>query len=251
MENNVPNMENKGPNMENKGPNMENRSPNTERPFKGPNMENRGPNTGRSFKGPNDNKPFRKFSDRPKFKRPPLKPVSNLFSKILEINRVAATNAGGKVVSYTAFCVVGDENGSVGLGLGKAKEVNTAVEKAKTLAKKNMFKINLRNLETIPHNVEVKYRGTRVILRKGNKGHIAGTVAKSIFKAAGLKNMVSKILGARSIKNTSYGIIEGLKQVESVSTIANRRSLPINELIERKKNVITYGLMRQNKNKKQ
>jgi small subunit ribosomal protein S5 len=255
-------MENKTPNMENKGPNMENKGPNMERPSRGPNanMENRGPNPSmenRGFqgdrppRGPNDKKPFKKFFDKPKFRRPPLKPVSNLFSKILEINRVAATNAGGKVVSYTAFCVVGDENGSVGLGLGKAKEVNTAVEKAKTLAKKNMFKLNIKHLETIPHNVEVKYRGTRVILRKGNKGHIAGTVAKSIFKAAGLKNMVSKILGARSIKNTSYGIIEGLRQVESVSTIANRRSMPLNDLIERKRNVITYGLMRQNKNKKQ
>ena len=112
-----------------------------------------------------------------------------------------------------------------------------------------MFKLNLKHLETIPHNVELKYRGTKVILRKGNKGHIAGTVAKNIYRAVGLKNMVTKVLGARSIKNTAYGIIKALQQVESVSAIATRRNLTIKDLIERKKNVITYGLMRQNKTK--
>jgi small subunit ribosomal protein S5 len=217
----------------------------------GPRTGQQGPRQGQS--GPTQGyqgqkgKFFKKPFDRPKFKRPI--PTSNLFSKILEINRVGATNAGGKVISYTAFCVTGDEKGSVGLGLAKAKEVNTAVDKAKTLAKKNMFKLNLKHLETIPHNVELKYRGTKVILRKGNKGHIAGTVAKNIYRAAGLKNMVTKVLGARSIKNTAYGIMKALQQVESVSTIATRRNLSLKDLIDRKKNVIAYGLMRQNKTK--
>lgn len=195
-------------------------------------------------------KNFKKPFDKNRPKRGPVKPVSNLFSKILEVNRVGATNAGGKVISYSAFCVVGDEKGSVGLGLGKAKEVNTAVDKAKILAKKNMFKLPLHHLETIPHNIETKYRGTRVILRKGNKGHIASNLAKNIFKAAGLKNMVSKALGARSIKNTAYAIMNCLKEVESVEMIAARRGMKLQQLVNRKKDVISYGLMRQNKNKK-
>ena len=203
----------------------------------------------RNAKKPFD-KNFKRPFDKNRPRRGPVKPVSNLFSKVLEVNRVGATNAGGKVISYSVFCVVGDEKGSVGLGLGKAKEVSSAVDKAKVLAKKNMITLPLPHLETIPHNAETKYRGTRVILRKGNKGHIASNLAKNIFKAAGLKNMVSKALGARSIKNTAYGIFNCLQKIESVGMIASRRNMKLQELINRKKNVISYGLMRQNKTKK-
>jgi small subunit ribosomal protein S5 len=203
---------------------------------------------------PRDNS-RRPMTRKPFDKNRPRKPMmkkdgGNLFTKILEVSRVGATNAGGKIISYAAFSVVGNEKGSVGLGLGKAKEVSAAVEKSKALAKKNMITLPLKHLETIPHNAEVKYRGTRVILRKGNKGHIASNLAKTIFKAAGLKNMVSKALGARSVKNTAYAIMKCLKNIESPLMIAQRRNLKLEELMERKKNVIAYGLMRQNKNKK-
>lgn len=212
------------------------------------NTQNRSYQNNRGDRG--DKKSFgKKPFDKPRFKRTP-KPTSNLFTKTLQVSRVGSTNAGGKIISYSAFSVVGNENGSVGLGLGKAKEVAAAVEKSKVLAKKNMITLPLKHLESIPHNSEIKYRGTRVILRKGNKGYIASNLAKNIFKAAGLKNMVAKALGARSTKNTAYGIIEGLKKIESVSMIAARRNMTLTDLINRKKNVISYGLIRQNKNKK-
>lgn len=211
---------------------------------------NTGSHTGqkRPFKKFGENKS--KFGDnKSRFRKPPMKSTGNLFTKVLSVNRVGSTNAGGKIISFSAFTVVGDENGSVGLGLGKAKEVSAAVEKSKILAKKNMINLPLKHLETIPHNMELKYRGTRIILKKGNKGHIASNLAKNIFKAAGLKNMVSKALGARSLKNTAYGIIEGLKKIESPSMIATRRNMSLKDLMTRKKNVIAYGLLRQNKNK--
>jgi small subunit ribosomal protein S5 len=195
-----------------------------------------------------------RFGDRPRQERRGFgeraprapKPHAHLFTKVLSVDRVGKTNTGGKVISFSAFSVVGDESGSVGVGLGKAKEVSAAVEKSKNLARKNMFTLPMKNLDTIPHNVYKKYCGTRVYLMKGKKGHIASNLAKNIFKAAGLKNMGAKALGARSIKNTAYAIIDALKSVESTAMIAERRNLKEKELLNRQKSLIYYGLLRQN-----
>lgn len=164
----------------------------------------------------------------------------DILEKVLEVKRVLKTNAGGKVVSFSAFVVSGNKNGKVGLGFGKAKEVPDAVEKAKRSARKNMITLDINRLDKLPHNVNLKYCGTRVIMKQGNKGLIANNIAKNIFRAAGLKNVVCKVLGARSLKNTAYGILEAIsdKHMHSLSFIAKRRGLTIDELLERKRIVV-------------
>ena len=133
--------------------------------------------------------------------------------KVVKINRVNKVVKGGKRLAFRAFVVCGDKNGNVGLGLGKSKEVPTAIKKAIEKAKKSFVFINTYK-ETIPHLVEGKSGASRVIIKpaKEGTGVIAGGALRVILESIGVKNVVAKSLGSRNPINLALASIDALKK---------------------------------------
>jgi len=134
---------------------------------------------------------------------------------VIEIKRVSKKTKGGNQISFTALVVVGDGKGKVGVALGKAKDVASAIRKGMKLAKKRMIKISLRGT-TIPYSVECKKKAARVLLKpaRGGSGLIAGGPVRVIASAAGIKDLVAKILGSRNKANNVWVTYEALKKLE-------------------------------------
>lgn len=145
--------------------------------------------------------------------------------KIVQISRVSKKTKGGNRISFTALVVVGDKKGKVGVGLGKAPDVLSAIKKGIRLAKKKLIKVSLDERGTIPHEVLVKRGAARVLLKPASegKGVIAGGAVRSVVEACGARNIVSKILGTRNKASNVYATIEALKKLKKTT-------------IERKKN---------------
>ena len=135
------------------------------------------------------------------------------YEKVVKINRVNKVVKGGKRLAFRAFMIHGDKNGSVGLGLGKSKEVPTAIKKALERAKKSMESINLYN-NTIPHEVSAKAGASKVFIRpaKPGTGVIAGGAVKVVLEALGIKNAVGKSLGSRNPINVALATLEALRK---------------------------------------
>jgi small subunit ribosomal protein S5 len=137
--------------------------------------------------------------------------------KVIDIRRTSKTHQGGRRFRFGAIVVIGDRNGRVGLGLGKAKEVPTAVQKATYMARRNLIEIPLSEPNTIPHEVVGEHGSSRVLLKPAaaGTGVIAGKVPRAILDLAGINNLLSKELGSRNQLNVAYATIEGLKQLKT------------------------------------
>ncbi|MGV9182551.1 30S ribosomal protein S5 [Arcanobacterium canis] len=148
--------------------------------------------------------------------------------RVVSINRVAKTVKGGRRMSFTALVVVGDGNGTVGVGYGKAKEVPAAIAKGTEEAKKNFFKVP-RLGTTIPHVVQGEDAAGVVLLRPASQGTgvIAGGPVRAIMEAAGIHNVLSKSLGSSNAINIVRGTIAALKKLEQPEAVAARRGLPL------------------------
>jgi len=151
-----------------------------------------------------------------------------LTDKLLFINRVSKVVKGGKRLSFSALVVTGDGNGHVGIGVGKAKEVPAAISKASATAKKNLIKVPLAGV-TIPHEIEVKFGATRVLLKPAapGTGIIAGSSARAVLEAAGVKDILAKSLGSSNRINMAKAAMLALSQLKDrQQALARRKPVP-------------------------
>lgn len=155
-----------------------------------------------------------------------LKPEVNV-----AVNRVSKTVKGGRIMRFTALMVVGDENGHVGYGLGKASEVPEAIRKAIESAKKNMIKVSMVG-NTIPHEVTGKFGAGTVLMKPApdGTGIIAGGAVRSVLEMAGIKNVRTKCLRSTNVINVVKATFEGLKELRTAEEVAQLRGLTVEEL---------------------
>jgi small subunit ribosomal protein S5 len=135
--------------------------------------------------------------------------------KVVQVNRVSKKTKGGNRISFSALVVVGDRKGRVGVGLGKATDVSTAMKKGITYAQKRLINVPLRGT-TIPHEVHVKLGAARLLLKPApaGSGVIAGGPVRAVVEAAGIKDVVGKILGTSNKASNVYATFEALKQLK-------------------------------------
>ena len=153
-------------------------------------------------------------------------------SRVITINRVAKVVKGGRRFSFTALVVIGDGNGKVGLGYGKAKEVPLAIQKGTEEARRNLFEVPMAG-STIIHPVVGQTGGGRVMMKPAaaGTGVIAGGAARVILEEAGVHDVLSKSLGSANHINVARATIAGLKALQRPDEIAARRGLPAEECI--------------------
>ena len=156
----------------------------------------------------------------------------NLKDKVVFINRVAKVVKGGKNFRFSALVVVGDENGYVGVGIGKAAEVPEAIKKGIEDAKKNLIKVSLVGT-TIPHEVIGEYGAGRVVLlpAKEGTGIIAGGPIRAVLELTGVKDIRSKSIGSSNSRNMVNATINGLSRLRTVEEIAKLRGKNVDDIL--------------------
>ena len=156
----------------------------------------------------------------------------DLKEKLVVVNRVSKTVKGGRIARFAALMVVGDENGHVGFGLGKAAEVPEAIRKGIEDAKKNMIEVSLKDT-TIPHEVLGKYGAGSVLLKPAapGTGIIAGKTVRAVLELAGIKNIRAKCLRSNNPTNVVKATFEGLRTLRTADEVAKTRGISVEKVI--------------------
>ena len=156
----------------------------------------------------------------------------DFLEKLVTVNRVAKVVKGGRQFGFTALTVVGDGNGHVGFGYGKAREVPIAIQKAMQAARKNMVKVNLTN-DTLQYAKKERHGATYVYMQPASEGTgvIAGCAMRAVFECAGVRNVLAKSYGSRNPINVVRATIRGLKNIHSPRQIAAKRGKKIKEIL--------------------
>ena len=159
--------------------------------------------------------------------------ADELQERLVAVNRVSKTVKGGRIARFAALMVVGDGNGHVGYGLGKAAEVSEATRKAIEDAKKNMIEVSLKD-GTIPHEVLGEFGAGRVLLKPAAKGTgiIAGKTVRAVVELAGIKNIRSKCLRSNNPTNVVKATFEGLKALRTAEEVAKTRGISVEQVTD-------------------
>ena len=156
-----------------------------------------------------------------------------LNDKVVSIKRVTKVVKGGRNMRFTALVVVGDGNGHVGAGLGKATEIPEAIRKGKEDAMKKLISVKLDVVDCITHDVQGKFTGASVVLKKSPEGTgiIAGGPARTVCELAGIKNIRTKSLGSNNKQNVVFATIDALGQLKSPEEVAKLRGKSVEEIL--------------------
>ncbi len=156
----------------------------------------------------------------------------DLQERVVEINRVAKVVKGGRRFSFSALVVVGDQNGKVGYGFGKANDVTEAIRKAVDRAKASMIVVPVKK-SSIPHEIIGNYKSASVLLKPAvpGTGVIAGGPVRAVFECAGIHDVLSKSLGSSNTINIVHATVEALKSLEEPRAVAARRGLDYDHVV--------------------
>lgn len=163
-----------------------------------------------------------------------VKPAdTELKEKLVALNRVAKVTKGGRTFSFAAIMVVGDGNGTVGHGLGKARDVSECIAKAVDDAKKNLIKVPIYK-GTIPHEQKGKYGAGKVLIKPAadGTGVIAGGAMRAVLESAGVHNVLAKSQGSSNPHNVVKATIDALSKLRSPQTVAKQRGISLEKLFE-------------------
>jgi small subunit ribosomal protein S5 len=151
--------------------------------------------------------------------------------KLIKLNRVAKVVKGGRRFSFSALVVVGDQNGSVGYGLGKANDVSEAIRKGMDKAKRSMVKVPIKN-KTIPHEVIAKFKSAKIVMKPAASGTgvIAGGAVRAVMDAVGVNDILSKSLGSKNSINIVRAVFRGFDDLMDAKKVSIDRDKPIAEM---------------------
>ena len=158
--------------------------------------------------------------------------AENLQEKLISIRRVAKVVKGGRLFGFTALTVVGDGDGTVGIGRGKAREVPVAVQKAMDNARRNMVKIRLKG-PTLHHAVIGRHGAAKVVMRPASQGTgiIAGGAMRAVFEVAGVQDVLAKCIGSRNPVNVVRATLNGLAGMSSPEDVAAKRGKSVEDIL--------------------
>lgn len=159
-------------------------------------------------------------------------PSEGLQEKLVQVNRVAKVVKGGRLFGFTALTVVGDGNGKVGYGRGKAREVPAAIQKALEAARRNMIEVDL-NETTIQHTIRGRHGASKVFMQPASEGTgiIAGSSVRAVLEVAGVHNVLAKCYGSTNPINVVQATYKGLRDMASPDYVAAKRGLSVDEVV--------------------
>lgn len=153
--------------------------------------------------------------------------------KLVYVNRTSKVVKGGRKFSFSAIVVVGDGDGEIGYGCGKANEVPAAIQKAMESARRNRVKISMKG-STLQHQIIGRHGSTRVFMKPASEGTgiIAGSAMRAVFEVMGVKNVLSKIIGSSNPMNVVRATVDGLVKMATPESIAEKRGKTVEEILE-------------------